>query len=231
MQSALRVSANILQICRGRLYSMRIADILDNKKTDINATVKGWVKLTRKMKSRTFIDLNDGSTFKLLQVVVPNDIVPEKLSNGASIEATGMLKLHKNGQIELHPESIQVLGDCDYSDGFPFFSKVKYDHDELRESLHFRLRKSSFASALRVRSAANYSVHNYFQNENYINVTAPILTSNDCEGAGEIFQVVPEDENLIRDMKKVDKTEKQAFFDRNVYLTVSSQLHLETAAR
>lgn len=183
------------------------------------------------MKSRTFIDLNDGSTFKLLQVVIPNDSLPEKLNNGCSVEATGMLKMHKNGQIELHPESIRVLGGCNNSDGFPFSTKVKYDQDELREYLHFRLRKSDFASGLRVRSTANYCIHNYFQNEHYINVSAPILTSNDCEGAGEIFQVVPKDESLIEEMKRENKTEKEAFFDRNVYLTVSSQLHLETAAR
>lgn len=183
------------------------------------------------MKNCTFIDVNDGSTFKVLQIVIPGAMVPDELCNGTSVEASGTLKKHSNGQLELHPKSIKLLGKCDHTAGYPYSTKIKYTQDELREFLHFRPRTSIFGSALRVRSNVSKSIHDFFQREGFINVHAPMLTSNDCEGAGEIFQVMPEDESLIKEMKKEDKTASEAFFDRNVFLTVSSQLHLETAAR
>lgn len=183
------------------------------------------------MKGQIFIDVNDGSTHKQLQVVIPKKAVPSGLDTGASIQVHGKLVETHTGQLEIQSDKVNVFGSGSTEEGYPFKPRIKYTQDEYREHLHFRPRSRTFGSVLRLRSKMAQSVHDFFRRENFCHIHTPILTSNDCEGAGEIFQTYPLSESLIAEMRKEDKTEKEAFFDANTFLTVSGQLHLETAAR
>lgn len=184
------------------------------------------------MKSKTFIDVSDGSTYHFLQAVVEKSIIPENLSYGSSVVLTGKLCLSPSGkQLEVQTEHIEVIGNCEVTDGYPFLPRVKYRTEEQREFLHFRPRMRTFSAALRIRDRASYCIHQFFQQKKFVNIHTPILTSNDCEGAGEIFKVIPQSKTLSQSMKKENLSEDEAFFDTTVFLTVSGQLHLEAMAR
>lgn len=112
-------------------------------------------------------------------------------------------------------------------DEFPFLARKTYPPDYIREHLHLRPRVSGFSSMLRVRHHAATSFHNYFNRSGYIQIHTPILTSNDCEGGGEIFTVKPNSAALLKQMTKENIPLEDSFFDRKVFLSVSGQLHLE----
>eukprot|EP00123_Amoebidium_parasiticum_P001382 comp12453_c0_seq1/m.7383 comp12453_c0_seq1/g.7383 ORF comp12453_c0_seq1/g.7383 comp12453_c0_seq1/m.7383 type:complete len:484 (-) comp12453_c0_seq1:443-1894(-) len=179
-----------------------------------NATIRGWVRLVRAQKGATFLQINDGSSLAGCQVVTP----PGKakgLTPGCSVEVTGTLKKGLGSQpIELHAESVEVIGGCEES--YPIQNK-KMTMEYLRDHTHLRVRTNTFGAVYRVRNASTMAIHDWFQQHGFINVNTPILTTNDCEGAGEMFTV-----NFGRS--------KEEFFDQATFLTVSGQLHLETAA-
>ncbi|KAL1459495.1 hypothetical protein WDU94_011470 [Cyamophila willieti] len=223
--SRLRFHHSIAQVYKEQEYGTRIS-------------IKGWVKALRKMKGNNFIDVSDGSSHKSMQVVIPKDMSPENLSYGCSVEVDGTLDQFEKGQVEVKADKINVIGPCVVADGYPFQPRKSYDADYVREYLHLRNRTKSFASLLRLRSYVTHHIHNYFHQHGYIHVHTPILTSNDCEGAGEVFSVIPEripaPEHLsIEEQKKLSilTYAKEVFFDEKVWLSVSGQLHLETMAR
>lgn len=184
------------------------------------------------MKMRTFLDVGDGSTFHFLQAVIDGDRVPENASYGSSVILSGKLTVAPNGkQLEIQTEDIKVIGSCDLNAGYPFMPRTKYLPQEQREFLHFRPRMRTSGSVLRVRSRALHCIHEFFQREEFVNIHTPLLTSNNCEGAGEIFKAIPESQNLIQEMKKGNVTDDEAFFDTTAFLTVSGQLHLEVMSR
>ncbi|KAG5868850.1 hypothetical protein JTB14_031090 [Gonioctena quinquepunctata] len=219
---------------RERYFSSKAADsilsVFQNSKIGDEISVKGWIKSLRKQKENVFIDLHDGSTAKKLQIILSQDISPDNLSTGASISAKGKVKVSPKGQVELSAEELTILGECIVADGYPFAPRKQYSAEYTRQYLHFRPRTNKFASLLRTRSSTNLVLHQYLQSEGYINVQAPILTSNDCEGAGEVFRVVPDRINLLKSMVKEGEPIEEAFFERKAFLTVSGQLHLEAAA-
>lgn len=183
------------------------------------------------MKENIFVDIMDGSTPKMLQLVIPKENKPDNLSFGSSIEAEGKLALSPNNRIELHTNNIIVVGTCDVMDGYPFAPRKRYHEDYVREFLHLRPRTKKFSSLLRLRDITSAGIENYLRSRDYINIHTPILTSNDCEGAGELFLVQPNSKDLLKSMKREDLTEEESFFNTKTFLTVSRQLHLETAAR
>ena len=185
----------------------------------------------RFMKTTVFLDLGDGSTFEFLQVVVRKRNLPSTLKYGSAVEISGKLSIAPSGQIELQSENINVIGSHDSLEGYPFTESVKYLPEEQRPYLHFRPRTRLGGSLLRIRSHITHCVHEFFHREKFVNIHTPILTSNDCEGAGEIFKAVPESQILINDMKKERLNDDAAFFDTKAFLTVSGQLHLEVMAR
>ena len=193
--------------------------------------VQGWVRALRKMKNNIFIDITDGSTAKMLQVVLPTDNKPDNLSYGSSITAEGKLALAPNGRIELHANNLIVIGSCDVMDGYPFAPRKIYAEEYIRKYLHLRPRTRIFSCLLRLRDIASVSIQNHFRNRGFINVHTPILTSNDCEGAGELFLVKPSSEAILKAMKREDVTEEESYFNTKAFLTVSGQLHLEAVAR
>lgn len=184
------------------------------------------------MKDNIFIDVSDGLTCETLQIVVPKSIKPNNLSYGCSVNVEGELSLAPNGKTELHATNVHVIGTCNVlEDEYPFAPRKHYDQDYIRQYLHLRPRTRSFSSLLRIRNLATMVINDHLRNRGFINVHTPILTSNDCEGAGEVFSVKPQSKETLKSMKKEQQSEDEIYFGTNAFLTVSGQLHLETVAR
>lgn len=165
-----------------------------------------------------------------MQILIPHKNVPHGLSSGSSISANGILNLSPKGQIELCAENVNIIGPCSVTDGYPIAPKKHYPPEYIRQYPYLRPRTKIFSSLLRVRSAAVLAIHNYFNSQGYVYIHTPIITSNDCEGAGEVFKAVPDNVSLLKQMAKENVPLEEAFFDKKVYLSVSAQLHLEAAA-
>lgn len=193
-------------------------------------SVSGWVRTVRSSKFFGFIELNDGSFFKSIQVVFDESLENfkeiEKLNTGSAIYVEGLLIETPNAKqsFELKANKIEVVGTCD-SD-YPL-QKKKHSFEFLREIAHLRPRSNTFSAVFRVRSIAAYAIHKFFQERGFVYVHAPIITGSDCEGAGAMFRIttldlnnIPKDEN-----GKVDVS--QDFFGKETNLTVSGQLNLE----
>ncbi|XP_011305448.1 probable asparagine--tRNA ligase, mitochondrial [Fopius arisanus] len=192
--------------------------------------VQGWVRAVRKMKDNIFLDINDGSTSQHLQIVLNRDLKPENLCYGSSVSVIGEISSAPNGRAEVRAENIEVLGSCDL-DSYPFLPRKQYTQEYIREHLHLRPRTRQFSSVLRLRDLATSAVGEHMRKRGFVNIHTPILTSNDCEGAGEIFTVMPNSNALIESMKKEDNSREETYFNTKTFLTVSGQLHLEILAR
>ncbi len=157
-----------------------------------NVTICGWIKNHRKQKDFGFIDFNDGTYFKNLQVVYDNNLNNfaeiQKFHIGSAIEVTGnIIKSEGSGQeFEMKLESIKLLGDC--PEDYPIQPK-RHTKEFLREVAYLRPRTNLFNAVFRVRSVAAYAIHKYFQDKGFIYFHAPIITAADAEGAGEMFQI------------------------------------------
>lgn len=197
-------------------------------------TLRGWVRSRRDSKGITFIELNDGSRFKSLQLVVESGTVPEdtlkQVTTGASIAASGVLvESPAAGQpVELKIGGIQLYGAADPV-GYPL-QKKGHSFEFLREIAHLRVRSNTFGAVFRVRNAFAHAIHTFFQERDFIYVQTPIITTSDCEGAGAMFNVTSLNQ---RDPPRAASGEidwAQDFFGRQAYLTVSGQLEAETFA-
>ena len=181
-------------------------------------SIEGWIKTKRSSKNIVFIELNDGSCQSNLQIVI-NDGTKlseplETLSTGASISVNGNLIESEgaNQKWEVSAESISVLGYCDID--YPL-QKKRHSDEFLRGIAHLRGRTNKYSALARIRSQLSFSIHNYFHQNNFVQIHTPIITGSDCEGAGEMFNV----EHMLG---------KENFFGRPAHLTVSGQLPLET---
>lgn len=194
--------------------------------------LEGWIKNHRKQKEFGFIDFNDGTCFETLQVVYDDSLTDfeeiQKLHIGSAIEINGKIISSEGGKqnYEMRLASIKLLGDC--PDDYPLQSKGRPTKEFLREIAYLRPRTNLFNNVFRVRSIAAYAIHKYFQDNGYVYFHAPIITSSDCEGAGEMFQVTTLDLNKIAESGKVDYSKD--FFGKTASLTVSGQLEGETYA-
>jgi len=195
--------------------------------------VKGWVRTVRTGKGVCFIQLNDGSSFAGLQVVVepelPNYAEVAALGTGAALAVTGILQESPaSGQaLELKAQSVEVVGPAD--ENFPM-QKKRHTFEYLRTIAHLRLRSNTFGAVFRVRSSLAQEVHRFFAERGFLYVHTPIITANDCEGAGELFRVTTLDlANPPRLNGAVDFS--QDFFARATGLTVSGQLEGELFAQ
>ena len=193
-----------------------------NKKVEIN----GWVRNHRKQAHFGFIDLGDGTCFKTVQIVyedyLKNFNEVKKILVGSSIHVTGVVVESTGKQnFELKAEKIELLGKSDET--YPIQPK-RHTREFLREVAYLRPRASLFQAVFRIRSVASMAIHTYFQENNYVYFHAPIITANDCEGAGEMFRVTTLEQG---DTKKEDKDD---FFGKTAGLTVSGQLEAETFA-
>lgn len=191
--------------------------------------VGGWVRSVRDNKKFGFIDLNDGTSFKGLQIVFTTENIKNydevsHLNTGSSIKVEGVLKLTPENKqpFELHATSIEIL--CKTDSSYPLQKKGQ-SMEFLREHAYLRPRTNLFNAVFRVRSEACFALHKFFNDEGYVYLHAPILTSSDCEGAGELFRVSTQD---IYSGKKLDP--KDELFGKSVFLSPSCQLEGETFA-
>lgn len=186
-------------------------------------TVAGWVRNNRAQKEFGFLDLNDGSCFKTSQIVyeeknLDNFREVQKYRCGVSVEVKGIFVLTPNmpQPFEIKAKEIILLGDS--QEDFPIQPK-RHTREFLRENLHLRVRTNLFHAVFRLRSEVEYAIHTFFHERNFVYVNTPIMTSNDGEGAGELFSVCTDTKNPKTD-----------FFGKNVFLTVTGQLHVEPYA-
>uniref|UniRef100_A0A8D0MYI2 asparagine--tRNA ligase n=1 Tax=Sus scrofa TaxID=9823 RepID=A0A8D0MYI2_PIG len=181
--------------------------------------VQGWIRSVRSQKEVLFLHVNDGSSLESLQVVADSSFDSRELAFGSSVEVQGQLvKSPSKGQnVELKAEKIEVVGNCDVK-AFPLKYKERHPLEYLRQYPHLRCRTNVLGSILRVRSEATAAVHSFFKDSGFVHIHTPVITSNDCEGAGELFQVEPSSKIKVPD---------ENFFSVPAFLTVSGQLHLE----
>lgn len=185
--------------------------------------MQGWIKTNRNSKSVGFIELNDGTYFKNVQLVYTDNLANfeevSKLLTGAAIKVTGLYKETPNSKqpFELEVKEIVVEGYCDNT--YPL-QKKRHSFEYLREIGHLRVRTNTFNAVFRVRSVLSMAIHEFFQNQGFIYVHAPIITGNDAEGAGEVFTVTT----------RHDQNYEEDFFGKKASLTVSGQLQAEAFA-
>lgn len=204
-----------------------------DKYVEKEISVSGWVKTLRDSKSFGFIELNDGSYFRNVQIVFDNTLSNfediKKLTIISSLSVTGKVVKTENAKqpFEIHATSIEVihLADSDYP-----LQKKRHSFEYLRTVAHLRPRTNTFNAVFRVRSVLAYAIHKYFQEHNFVYVNTPLITSSDCEGAGEMFQVSTLDFNNIPKTEDNNVDYSKDFFGIPAHLTVSGQLDVETFA-
>ena len=207
---------------------VKIKDIFTSPDIDKNILIGGWVRAFR---AKKFIELNDGSTIKNIQCVILDSSIDEKIikkiSIGCSLKVKGNLvkSIGKGQSFEIQILSIEILGESD-SDKYPIQPK-KHSFEFLREQAHLRIRTSTFSSVMRIRSKLAFGIHEFFNKKDFNYINTPIITSNDAEGAGEMFKVTTLSDDQI-DTKGTDYSKD--FFGKKTSLTVSGQLEAETYA-
>ena len=199
------------------------------KYLDKDITLQGWIKSHRKQKEFGFIDFNDGTYLKNLQVVYENNLSKfeeiSKLKLGSAITVKGKLVKSQGKQdFELKATDVILEGDC--PDDYPLQAKGRPTREFLREITYLRPRTNLFNAVFRVRSVAAYAIHKYFQDNGYVYAHTPLITANDGEGAGQMFQVTTLDLDKING--KVDYSKD--FYGKKVGLAVTGQLEAETFA-
>ena len=193
--------------------------------------LQGWIRNHRKQKEFGFIDFNDGTFFKSVQIVYDDKLESfdtiQSLHIGSAIEVEGMVveSPAKGQEFEVQMKSYKLLGGC--PEDYPIQPK-RHSREFLREQAYRRPRTNLFNAVFRVRSVAAYAIHKYFQENGYVYFHAPLITASDCEGAGEMFQVTTLDLDRVAKLGKVDYSKD--FFGRQAALTVSGQLQAETFA-
>ena len=197
-------------------------------------TVGGWVRNLRDSKAFGFIDLNDGSCFKSVQVVFERDKIDnyDEIASqnvGASLVVSGTLVLTPEAKqpFELKAEKIEVEGTS--TPDYPLQPK-RHTVEFLREQAYLRPRTNLFSAVFRVRSEVAYAIHSFFHNRGFVYVHTPIITASDCEGAGEMFRVTTLDINNPPRTESGEVDFTQDFFGKSANLTVSGQLEGETYA-
>jgi asparaginyl-tRNA synthetase len=197
--------------------------------------LQGWVRTRRDSKGGfSFIELNDGSCLGNVQIVAPGSLPNyeseiKKLPTGASVTVTGEVKASpaKGQPTELHAQSITVHGGAD-PEKYPL-QKKGHSFEFLRTIAHLRPRTNTFGAVTRLRNCVSRSIHDFFQEQGFLYIHPPIITSSDCEGAGELFKVTTFNLAAVpRSGQAVDFS--QDFFGRPTYLTVSGQLQAEIFA-
>ena len=215
-----------------------VVDVLAGKvAVDDTVTVRGWVRTRRDSKAGiSFINLHDGSCFDAIQAVIPAELPNYtdevlKLTTGCSVAITGVVveSQGKGQSYELQATGVKVYGWVDDPDTYPMAPK-RHSMEYLREYAHLRPRTNVTGAVMRVRNTLSQAIHRFFHENGYLWVSTPIITTSDCEGAGEMFRV------STLDMLNVPKTEQgevdfsQDFFGKEAFLTVSGQLNVESYA-
>ena len=217
------------------MSELTVKELLHSPQQHIGQTLSlcGWVRTVRDVKACAFIELNDGSVVKNIQIVCDGGTEPyeqaKTIGVGAALRVQGQVTESQGNQaVEIHAQSIQVEGDS--PSDYPL-QKKRHSVEFLRTIAHLRPRTNLFNAAYRVRSEAAFAIHQFFHDRGFVYTHTPIITASDCEGAGDMFRVTTLDmENPPRDKEgKVDYS--QDFFGAATNLTVSGQLEGEAFAQ
>ena len=209
-----------------------VKKIYQETKTFLNQEIKvaGWVRTSRSSKEFAFIELNDGSFFKGLQIIVDTSLDNfsdlENISVGSSLEIIGnLIESPAAGQaFELKAKKVEIINQA--PEDYPL-QKKRHSFEFLREIAHLRGRSNTFSAVFRLRSVLSFAIHKFFNEEGFTYIHTPIISTSDAEGAGEMFQITTLD---LKDIPKDDQGNpdfKQDFFGKSAGLTVSGQLNAE----
>jgi len=207
----------------------KIHSLLKSEAPRKNVLIKGWVRTRRDAKTFSFVEINDGSCLKSIQVIadqnLPNYGKVKKLTTGSAVSASGSLVESKGGgqQWEIVADQVEIISPA--PDSYAL-QKKRHSDEFLRSIAHLRPRTNKYGAAFRIRSELSYAIHKFFRDRGFRYVHTPILTGSDCEGAGELFKVTALDlDNPPQKDGKVDYG--QDFFGKEANLTVSGQLSAE----
>jgi asparaginyl-tRNA synthetase len=203
----------------------RIKDLIKDKPVGKTVSVAGWIRTRRDTGEFSFLEVNDGSCLANIQIIANEDLENysreiKQLTTGCSVRIRGQLKESpaKGQEVEIHADEIIVVGLADPKT-YPL-QKKRHSFEFLRDLSHLRPRTNALGAVSRVRSRLSYGVHQFFQEKGFFQVHTPIITTSDCEGAGEMFEVTTQGQ----------KGEGQHFFGQSAGLTVSGQLQAEVYA-
>lgn len=202
----------------------KIIHVLNDKTPGKQVVIKGWVRTKRDSKTFSFLEVNDGSCLSNIQVIADDSLANyediRKLTTGSSVGVTGQLVASqgKEQDFEIQATDIIVIGPA--PETYPL-QKKRHGDEFLRTIAHIRPRTNKFGAAFRIRSRMTFAVHQFFKEKEFHLVHTPILTASDCEGAGEMFQVVTSENG---------RASMDGFFGRQTNLTVSGQLEAEMLA-
>ena len=218
------------------MKNVSIKDLFRNTDNyiDKNVEISGWVKTVRDSKTFGFIEINDGSFFKNLQIVFSDTLSNFeqvcKLTISSTIIVQGKIVKTENAKqpFEMHAASINIfnLADSDYP-----LQKKRHSFEYLRTVAHLRPRKNTFNAVFRIRSVAAFAIHEYFQQNGYVYVNTPIITCADCEGSAEMFKLTTLDLDKTLPQKNGKTDFSQDIFGKKAFITGSGQLHGETFAQ
>jgi asparaginyl-tRNA synthetase len=209
----------------------RIGDLLKNGTVGTLISLQGWVRTKREGKGVGFLEVNDGSCLASIQVVVDLESLGDALrqvATGAAVQVAGCLVTSqgKGQRVEVQAQTLTLVGPAD-AETYPL-QKKRHSFEFLREIAHLRPRTNSFGAVFRVRNACAMAIHEFFQERGFLWVHTPLITTSDCEGAGERFQVTSL--NLTQPGLPSTLDFAADFFGRPAYLTVSGQLEAEIMA-
>ncbi len=212
-----------------------IKDIMADKEyIGKEVVVCGWIRTSRDSKNMAFMELNDGTTLKHIQLVIDKstfskaDSLADFMKLGSALKVTGTVvpsAVAKDGGVEINISDIVLLGDCPLD--YPL-QKKRHTLDYLRTMPHLRLRTNTFNAVFRVRSVLATAIHGYFQDRGYVYINTPLITGSDCEGAGEMFKVTTI--GYSDKYKSAEEYYANDFFGKSAGLSVSGQLEGEVAA-
>ncbi len=214
------------------LFKDLFKNYTDMDKSEI--TVSGWVRTMRVSKVFGFIELNDGTYFKNVQIVFEEDKVDNfkeisALNVGSAITVTGILEVTPDAKQPFEIKASKIAVDGKSTPDYPL-QKKRHSVDFLRTIAHLRPRTNLFSAVFRVRSFAAFAIHQFFNERGFVYTHTPLITGSDCEGAGEMFQVTTLDLNNIPKTEDGKIDFAQDFFGKSTNLTVSGQLNVETYA-
>lgn len=211
---------------------IKIDKLLDFDDAADEVLIKGWVRTRRGSKGFSFIEINDGSCLKSIQVIADNSLDNyddiDRLTTGSGVAVLGALKESPGGgqKWEIHAKKVEIISMA--PEDYPL-QKKRHTDEFLRSIAHLRPRTNKYGAAFRIRSELSYSIHKFFRDKGFKYIHTPILTGSDCEGAGELFHVTTFDmENVPLVNGKADYSSD--FFGKEAGLTVSGQLSAEMFA-
>ncbi len=215
------------------MKSDHIKTLVQDSAVGSRVTIAGWLRTRRDSSGFSFLEVNDGSCLANIQVIADKNLANyeseiKKLTTGCSVVIRGELKESpaKGQRVEILAESVEVVGWAD-PELYPL-QKKRHSFEFLREIAHLRPRTNALGGVARVRSRLSYAVHEFFQRKGFHQIHTPVITTSDCEGAGEMFRVVTEQE-LKEGSRHSDGI--NSFFGRRAGLTVSGQLQAEVFAQ